>query len=492
MKRTILLSLILAVFVLSLFLILNQERKAASGLDGFYNLTLRDPLFYSSFFNSEEFEGVIQKLEESEDQLKEVAIDNSETIAENERSSFIQTIKETNLFPRRFLESLPLINEKTREFLESPSSELAEELLDLYDSAADFYLQDISLLISVLEKEEVKKEAYTGSGDPRLIMFSDSFSSFDIVKNDFLSIKENGDKLKEEIAKRRDCLSGKEDCQSLLAKKDNTSFISLLKEKDFNLQGEEIDFIRDMLPDSVPGKINEIKGPYKIKSSCWQTLGFEHWLYLIYAEQEDGRVLILPKLATQNYYRKVDFAFGPSVGTQEQKTLLGEGLEFVFAMDTPTYQCMDVSFYPQLLVIDFIKERIKKGEIASEDLEEKLDYKLLMENQFGLMAPVIDVVSQNLDILRKHREINGSAPSLAYLFTVRTAYSIFYFPFADSIWRINKELQYFLPEEKKPDQTRRAFFTMDALEELGYGLEEIRNFHTDINVIELLNFLLAD
>jgi hypothetical protein len=492
MRRTILLSLILVTFILSLFFILNQERKTASGLDGFYNLTLRDPLFYSSFFNSEEFEGAIQRLEESEDRLKEVAIDNSETIVENERSSFIQTIKETDLFPHRFLRSLSLINEKTKEFLRNPSSELAKELLDLYDAAADFYLQDISSLISVLEKEEVKKEAYTGSGDPRLILFSDSFSSFGIVKNDFLSIKENGYKLKEEIAKRRNCLSGKEDCQSLFLEKDNASFLSLLKEEDFNLQGEKIDFIRDMLPDSVPGKINEIKGPYKIESSCWQTLGSEHWLYLIHAEQEDGRVLILPKLATQNYYRKVDFAFGPSVGTQEQKTLSEEGLEFVFAMDTPTYQCMDVSFYPQLLAIDFIKERIKNGEITSEELEEKLDYKLLMENRFGLMAPVIDVVSQNLDILRKHREINGSAPSLGYLFTVRTVYSIFYFPFAGSIWRLDEELQYFLPEEKKPDQTRRAFFTMDALEELGYGLEEIRSFHTDLNVIELLNFLLAD
>lgn len=492
MRRTILLFLILAVFVLGLFFILNQERKAEFSLDGFYSLTLRDPLFYSSFFNSEKFEEAIQGLEESENQLKKVAMENSETVAENERSSFVQTIEETNLFPHRFLESLPLINEKTREFLGNPSSETAEELLDLYDNAADFYLQDISSLILVLEKEEVKREAYTGSGDSRLIMFSDSFSSFDIVKNDFLTIKENGEKLKEEIAKRRDCLAGKEDCQSLLTKKDNTSFISLLKEEDFDLQGEKIDFIRDMLPDSIPGKISEIKGPYKIKSSCWQSLGFEHWLYLIHAEQEDGRVLVLPKLATQNYYRKVDFAFGPSVGTQEQRTLLEWDLEFVFAMDTPTYQCMDVSFYPQLLAIDFIKEQIKNGEIASEELEEKLEYKLLMENQFGLMAPVIDVVSQNLDIFRKHREINESAPSLAYLFTVRTAYSIFYFPFAESIWRIDKELQYFLPEEKKPDQTRRAFFTMDALEELGYSLEELRSFHADLNVIELLNFLLTD
>jgi hypothetical protein len=492
MRRTILLSLILAVFVLGLFFILNQERKAKLGLDGFYSLTLRDPLFYSSFFDSEEFDRAIQGLEESENQLKKVAIDNSETVAENERSSFIQTMEETNLFPYRFLRSLPLINEKTKEFLGNPSSETAEELLDLYDSAADFYLQDISSLILVLEKKEVKKEAYTGSGDSRLIMFSDSFSSFDIVKNDFLTIKENGEKLKEEIAKRRDCLAGKEDCQSLLTKKDNTFFISLLKEEDFDLQGKKIDFIRDMLPDSIPGKISEIKGPYKTESSCWQSLGSEHWLYLIHAEQEDGRVLVLPKLATQNYYRKVDFAFGPSVGTQEQRTLLEWDLEFIFAMDTPTYQCMDVSFYPQLLAIDFIKEQMKNGEIASEELEEKSEYKLLMENQFGLMAPVIDVVSQNLDIFRKHREINESAPSLAYLFTVRTAYSIFYFPFAKSIWRVDEELQYFLPEEKKPDQTRRAFFTMDALEELGYSLEELRGFHADLNVIELLNFLLAD
>jgi hypothetical protein len=492
MKRIVILFLILAIFFLGLSFMANQERKARLSLDSFYDLTLKDPLFYSSFFNSEKFEEAIQGLEESESQLKKVALENSKTIAENERSSFIQVIEENNLFPHQFLKSLPLINKKTKEFLENPSFGSAEDLLELYDIAANFYLQDISSLISVLEKDEVRKEAYTGSGDSRLIMFSDSFSSFGIVKNDFLAIKENGEKLKEEISRRRSCLSGKEDCQLLLASKDSASFISLLEERDFDLQGEKISFIKDMLPSSVPGEINEIRGPYKIKSSCWQSLGFEHWLYLVYTKQEDGKVLVLPKLATQNYYRKVDFAFGPSVGTKEQKTLLEKDLEFVFAMDTPTYQCMDVSFYPQLLAIDFIKERIKNGEVTGEKLEEELDYKLLMENQFGLISPVIDVISQNLDIFRKHREINESAPSLAYLFTVRTAYSIFYFPFAESIWRTDEKLQYFLPEEKKPDQARRAFFTMDELEELGYGREEIRRFHAGLDIIELLDLLLAD
>jgi len=63
MKRTILLFLILAILVLGLFFILSQERKATFGLNSFYDLTLRDPLFYSSFFDSENFEEAIQGLE---------------------------------------------------------------------------------------------------------------------------------------------------------------------------------------------------------------------------------------------------------------------------------------------------------------------------------------------------------------------------------------------------------------------------------------------
>jgi hypothetical protein len=486
-KKFILLILIFLMIFAFIFLSwLDINRKTRLGLEGFYELTLKDPLFYSSLFDSEEFGKAILRLEESENQLKEVAIENSKASVGNEGDSYSNILKESNVFPHQFLESLIPLNQKTNDFLKNPSVKLAEDLLDLYDVAADFYLEDISSLIRVLGEKEVEREVYTASDTSRLIASVDSFSSFDVVKNDFLTIKENGHKLKEEIAKRRSCLSGKEDCRALLKVKDNTSFIASLC-KEFDQQGERVDFVKDMFLNFVPNEISEAKGPYEIKSSCWQGPDSTHWLYLIYTEQ-DGRISALPKLATQNYYRKVS-AFVRAAGTKEQEAFLEQGLEFIFMTDTPTYQCMDVSFYPQLLAMDFIKEQIESGQVAQEELEGKLDYKLLIENQFGLLAPAINAASSHLDIMRKHAEINKSIPSLAYVFTVRTVYSIFYFPFAESIWRIDKELQYFLPEEKKPAQRGPTFFTLDELEELGYTREQIKEFHIDY-IHEFLDLLL--
>ena len=125
-------------------------------------------------------------------------------------------------------------------------------------------------------------------------------------------------------------------------------------------------------------------------------------------------------------------------------------------------------------------------------MEKNLDYKLLIENQFGLIAPAINTVSNNLEVFKLYSVINKSVAPLEYLFSVRTAYSIFYFPFAKSIWRIDKRLQYFVPEKERPLMTAESelFITLDELEKLGYTKTEIKKFHVDI--IDFLNTLLEN
>jgi hypothetical protein len=453
-RKIILLSLVFSISAFAFFLVLTKEKKAILDLDGFYELTLRDPLFYSSFFDQKEFGKAIQGLAESESGLKKIL-----TEGENLRG---QILEETDFFPKQFLENLGLIDQLTNEFLETPSAELAVNLLETYDAAAENYLQSASSLIEILEKGEMEEEMVT--------IFVDSATSFEIVKNDLLTIKENGYRLKEAVAERENCLIGKTDCRQLITNREN--IFSPVLSGENPPAGERMDFIKSTLPyASVEA---EIKGPYQIESGCWQNSGFGHWLYLIYAE-EDDRIMALPKLAEQNYYRKVT----SPPQTREQEILLERGLEFISQIETTTYQCPDLTFYPQILVMDFIDKQTENGQVAGEYWETELEYKLLLENQFGLLAPAINTISHHLDTLIRYSQTYGSTPSLEYLLTARTAYSIFYFPFAKSIWRLDKELQYFLPEEEKlTAEIKKAHLTIDELRNLGYADKQIKNFHS--------------
>lgn len=464
--------LILIIFALGISLFINQRQKAQIGLEGFYELTLKDPLFYSSFFDAEEFEKAIKGLKEEEAGLKKVATANLEAMGYYSEDSIL-ILKEQNLFPYHFLEILISINQKTEEFLVSPSKELANDLLSLYDLAADSYLDSISLNINSLEKIS------SDSKNPSFLFFVGSVSSAQVVKNDYLTIKENGYQLKEEIAKRRNCLLGKENCQALIKTKDNSSFIALVKSmetEEFDLEGENIDFIKNELFTSP--EIETVKGPYKIKSFCWQNPDFGHWMYLIYY-QKNSKVEILPKLANQIYYWSVL----PELRQIIAKLNSGEETKFSFQPEAATYECLDLTFYPQLLILDFLKEQIEKGLITEEELENNLNYKLLIENQFGLLAPVMNNFSDGLKYFKLLQAILKVSPTPSYLLLVRTGYSIFYFPFAKSIWRIDKQLQYFIPEEEKPE-TPPKFISIEELRKKGYSDAEIKKFYLSTEELE--------
>jgi hypothetical protein len=454
--KKIILSLILAVSLGFLFFVsCKAPERYTPNLDGFLKLTREDPLFYSSFFAATDFEKAVRDLRETEDQFRETILLNLESKEGLEKDRYLSILEENRLFPYQFLENLILINRETKAFLENPSLEQGEGLLLLYDAAADSYIEEISSKIEALQQVEEYKtvEPY--------FFFVDSISSLGIIKNDFLTIKENGYKLKEEIEKRRNCLTGKEICPLPSKTENSEKFIDLLKEEG-SFEEERTAFVRELLP----YRSFEMKGPYKINSSCWQSQGLEHWLYLLYMERGE-EPLVIPKLVNQNYYAK---------GFEGE--LDGIDAPVFYALsEASVYECTDLTFYPQLLTMDFLKGKIEKGLIDEEDLRENSDYRLLADNQFGVMAPAINTISAHLNIFRLRLLATGDPSAPEFLFSIRTAYSILYFPFAKSIWRLDKELQYFVPEKEKPIGGNFRFVTLDELEELGYTKEEIKEFH---------------
>jgi hypothetical protein len=457
MKKIILFLILAASLGFLLFISYKTPERYTPDLDGFLKLIREDPLFYSSFFATANFEKAIGTLEGTEDQFRETILANLETKEGPEKDRYLSILEENRLFPYQFLENLILIDRETKAFWENPSVERGESLLLLYDAAADSYIEEISSKIEVLEKIEEYKtvEPY--------FFFVDSISSLGIIKNDFLIIKENGYKLKAEVEKRRSCLTGKEICPLPPGTKNSEEFINLLKESNnFEQEEERTDFIKELLP----YRSFEMKGPYKINSSCWQSQGSEHWLYLLYMER-DNELLVIPKLVNQNYYAK---------GFEGELDGIDSPVFYALS-EASVYECTDLTFYPQLLTLDFLKEKIGEGAASEEDLRENPDYKLLAENQFGLMAPAINTISAHLNIFRLRLLATEDPSAPEFLFSIRTAYSMLYFPFAESIWRLDKDLQYFVPENEKPVGGNSKFITLDELEESGYTKEEIKEFH---------------
>jgi len=448
-------------------------------------LTKNDPLFYSSFFDSEGFTESLEGLKASENQLKKVMEDNlkqdSMQAKSSDKNSYLKILKENDLFPYQFLQNLILINQKTNEFLKNPSTKLGQKLLSLYDNAADYYIKDVEAKINILKNNKSKNECF--------LFFIDSFSSCKIVENDLLVIKENGYKLKEEIAQRKNCFSGKNNCKSLLKTNKNNSFntfMESIESGNFDLKSEKIDLIRRVLPYYInfPNQ-NKIRGPYRINSACWKNPKSEQWIFLAYQTRKN-KTLMLSKLATQNYYWKVE-AENPTLPLN--KILLEKGIPFYFQMETATYECPDLTFYPQLLTLDFLKKQMESEKITKKDLEKKLEYKLLIENQFGLLPSAINVVSDQLGTLKLYLSLNHNILPLSFLFSTRTAYSIFYFPYAKSVWRIDKQLQYFAPEKEKPLTGLLEVTTLDELVKLGYTEAEIKRFFIPIVSEDFYDFL---
>jgi len=345
-KLLFIIAIIFVILGLGIYFFINQQQQKAAGLRNFYKLTENDPLFYSSFFDSKEWEKSIGGLKDSENQLKKVITDNLKQTKRPDKNYYLKTLQENNIFPYQFLEDLILINQKTDEFLKNPSSKLGNELLNLYDKAADSYIQDASSKIEILETAD--------KGDSCFLIFVDNLSSCKIVKNDLLVIKENGNRLKSEVAQRKKCLSGKTFCpESPQNAKKMDDFVDSLKAK-FNLKGKNIDLIKKM-SFSPSGSIENKIGPYKIKSLCWKSPNSEQWLYLIY-QNRDGKTSILPKLATQNYYWKLDAKNTPLQIVDKYISKVA-GINYYLQIETATYECTDLTFYPQLLSLDFLKKK---------------------------------------------------------------------------------------------------------------------------------------
>src|SRR3989344_5512509 len=84
----------------------------ATGLEGFTELTQKDPLFYSAFFETDAFKEGLITLNKSEQELFDVSVRNVK-VASERAPLYLPILEKMELFPYSFLELLPAINQET-------------------------------------------------------------------------------------------------------------------------------------------------------------------------------------------------------------------------------------------------------------------------------------------------------------------------------------------------------------------------------------------
>jgi len=466
-KNKIILAVSLIIIFLALFSFYYFFRKDR-GIDGFYRLTKEDPLFYSSFYQTEKIEKSLNLLEESEKELKNftmsLTIDNEHLLDERTKS-FITSFNEINLYPISFFRLLTPINNLTNEFLENPTVEKAEQLIDLYDQATDKYIENVSSKIELLNN-------YPGT-QIRFLLSFDNTTNVDVVKNDLEIIRRNGYELKNEIQKRRECLHGLLPCMSLAKSPGEITTTNLITEslnfnenEDLNDQ-ERVNFnlIRRILNEET----DRLKGPYKLTSNCWTKRGVDdnsQWVFLSYHSWDNYGDYVFPSIATRSIY--------------EERRDADENVIIRPINELLTYRCNDLAFYPLILTMDFLIDKMITENLNIDELTNSPEYKSLLLNQFGLISPAINTLSRNQRTIILFWQQQGIderiiIPIIEGMIPLRSAYSMLYLPYSHSTWRIDETLNFFSQDEVVANIGTR--YDLISLREKGYSDEEIIELH---------------
>lgn len=475
-KNKISLIALLAILIVAVAAGIWYPYRPAPGLAEFTQLTQNDPLFYSPFLDGEAFASAVRNLESSERALKKTALEKLGTRTEPYAASYKELIANHSLFPTDFLGQLPSLAQATEEFMARPTARKARRLLERYEQAQDAYEANAASMVQAFDAID----AHVPDNYPLYYLFTDSAISLPVAKHDFGLIYKNSIALGTEIEARHACLSGKGPCTERTSPVLDSSTISRIEP--VTPAGPNAELIRETLP--FKDGERTVVGPYSVPSSCWGGSRTQQPMYGIYSKRS-GTTSFLPKLADQNYYRMVPSNATDAIG----KAIIAKGLSFYNQPEATTYECSDLTFYPEILALDFMNTYIESGRATPKTIVSSPDIAQLWQSKFGLLAPALQSLADYTDLLEtSQRAGDDYVLSPQFLFMTRSAYSLTYLPFAHSVWRIDENPRYMITrQEYERLGAPQPFKTLTELQKSGFSEAAIRASH--INQRELIDSL---
>jgi len=294
------------------------KRVKLMDLLAFYQWTKEDPLFYSPDLNTDKLIQVVNSIDEHQ-------------------RKYLDYIKEKNhIYPTDFLKSFAQVAKLTREFLKSPTLEMAQNLIAKQKKTTHFYKIEAENLSSVILKKGPNKKFA-----PVTIL---SARSTETITSGLALIAGNASLLSSEIDKRELCLMARGDCLRPSNKFEKPASLVI---DDSNLKKAFLDKKLIFAPLEKTFDDSSIQGPYRAKTPCFgwgeNFSSPEHYFY-INNKTEDIDI----ELATEIYFRKL------SSGTQapDEKILKDSGINYLHANASGYYYCDNNEYFAEIAELD--------------------------------------------------------------------------------------------------------------------------------------------
>ena len=457
-------------------------RKKVLSLALLYEETSRDPLFYSPGLNLSNWESVLEKLYIARGIFFQTT--SAQTPDEGARLTYMEMEHNSEaLYPLAFLSHFVKTARANENFLASPSDILAHNLvqsMELTDQLYTHSIKDHLRLLTILPK---KTDVY---------LFLGSATNQSIIQHDFELLLKNASQLKQEITRRKECLY-----LGICTEIPPTTMPSA--DGDVSVTMAEPKIPIGLL---TPPHTKQVTGPYLIKSNCWgQSVGLKKqqaWpMYLFISTYRDTTVA-LPMLANEIFYWNVASSTYPI-----DREKAGRGIVYNDQIATNMYWSPDNSFYPTILTLSFLQNKIStEGVIVEEEraLSENLpsdtlltgleeayakntsaesrERRLIVENKLVGFDLSLGKLYEFLHSYTDATIINGRPFAAFSLLGARSSYSLLYMPFARSVWRLPEKLEYVLPGvHKVPEQ----YLHYHELVERGFNPRDAQIWDTDVN-----------
>lgn len=469
----------------------------SAGLDDFHRLTKEDPLFASIEIECDKISAPIEEMRDLNDEILE-------------RTGF-----GANIVPVDFLESICVVDETQRSFLESGEAREAWSLISAYESAQESYEKEVRGLKERLDLLLVDNIPFVTIS---------TFATEEMVLANLDLMMANATELKREISFRKDLLRGKRSYD--------------FTELSISLPGID-DSVRE-LPELLeksdlfyPREYVDLGPIYSAGSSCFGNSSGEDYFY-VYRNLRNGKAVFGIKLATNNYYSRHDrnselarhFGMAPE-----------EGNVFIPTKETNIYNCRDIDYMMSILTMDLFLESYKdnpvfrpeliddhpypisaimksgtevESTVLSREIPSERDFSILSEHYFNGYLALRDTtlyIDEADEMLKRYLTIKnrtkgletilnttlfldliktsldeGSSLDPVDLYAIRSNYPMAFLNFSPAVWRLDVKPEYGKPIEfLDMDREEIRFSRYDELVEI-YGREKLMywNERTDM------------
>lgn len=367
-----------------------------------WQLEQEDPLFY--------FPGILTR------DLREIG----RTLESLNKSFAVEPrlrLENADLYPHRFWAAVADVAEAREEFYLNPTRYAARRLIAAEDAAMQRYAEHIDTF-NKLWKKSITESAPVISPNHIFSFLTGTKTDIATFNETIKMIKENGQILDKEIRRRHQCLRF-----GLCPKFFKKIYENNIPDRNAAdkipppvlLPDSYLSATRKLLP------ATELSPKYfEVETKCFGKTPELNWFLLWQRKYPDGTMALFPKLATNSFYRKLN----PKHFLPQDAASVRAGFAYAWQPETNLYLCPDLEYYPKLVSLNAILERIAIEQLAAKlpasvslAIRQKvaMEEKTIIRSQFleeYMIDNYIGVLQSLLPSLADHSNLRRSVTTL--------------------------------------------------------------------------------